>query len=112
MSTSWRFPSNQKRRSPAVRRNPKMFVVLRALPVLFFFLLANRACAQAAPICGCEEIPGKDALSTVCVPPSSETAAPSVPDSVILLQVPAGTALRVAIDQKVRIARVGQVVSG
>src|SRR5260221_13546377 len=112
MSAPWRFPSNQRRRSLAVRRNPKMFMVLRALPVLFFFLLANSSCAQAVPSCGCEEIPGKDALPTLCVPPSSETAAPQTPDSVVLLILPAGTTLRVAIDQKGRIARVGQAVSG
>src|ERR1700757_5088971 len=61
---------------------------------------------------GCSQVPREDALPSVCAPPTSETMAPSVPDSVILLQVPAGTALRVAIDQKVRISTVGQVVSG
>src|SRR5260221_12944208 len=89
-----------------------MFMVLRALPVLFFFLLANGAYAQAVPSCGCEEIPGEDALPTLCVPPSSETAAPSVPDSVILLQVPAGPGLRVAIAQKVPNARARPGVCG
>ena len=34
-----------------------------------------------------------------------------IPDSVVLLQVPAGTTLRVAVDKKVRLAKAGQPVS-
>jgi hypothetical protein len=68
--------------------------------------------AQTVVRGGCSEVPREDALPSLCAPATSETIAPSVRDSVILLQVPAGTALRVAIDQKVRIAAVGQTVSG
>jgi hypothetical protein len=83
----------------------------RFFPFVFFFAVPIALSAQTVPG-GCSEVPREDALPSLCVPPSSETLAPSVPDSVILLKLPAGTALRVAIDQKVRIAAVGQVVSG
>jgi hypothetical protein len=84
----------------------------RFLPVLIFLIAPIALQAQTAVRGGCNEIPREDALPSVCAPPTSETIAPSVPDTVILLKVPAGTALRVAVDQKVRIATVGQVVSG
>ena len=60
---------------------------------------------------GCNEIPREDALASACVPPTSEILAQKQPDSVILLNVPAGTSLRVTIDQKVRIAKPGQAIS-
>ena len=84
----------------------------RFFPFLVFLAAPVALPAQTTVSGGCSEVPREDALPSICAPPTSETIAPSVPDSVILLQVPAGTALRVAIDQKVRIARVGQVVSG
>lgn len=84
----------------------------RFFPCLVFLAAPAVLHAQTAVRGGCNEVPREDALPSVCAPPTSETMAPSVPDSVILLQVPAGTALRVAIDQKVRIATVGQEVSG
>jgi hypothetical protein len=86
------------------RRRVFSFVVFLAMPAAL--------AAQTTAHGGCGEVPREDALPSLCAPPSSETIAPSVPDSVILLKVPAGTALRVAIDQKVRIAAVGQPVSG
>src|ERR1700757_803242 len=85
----------------------------RFFPLLVFLAVPVALTAQnTVRGGGCSEVPREDALPSVCAPPTSETMAPSVPDSVILLQVPAGTALRVAIDQKVRISTVGQVVSG
>jgi len=84
----------------------------RSFLFLFFLAVPIALPAQTTVRGGCSEVPREDALPSLCAPPTSETMAPSVPDSVILLQVPAGTALRVAIDQKVRIAAVGQEVSG
>jgi hypothetical protein len=84
----------------------------RFFPFLVFLTVPVALPAQSTVRGGCSEVPREDALPSVCAPPTSETMAPAVPDSVILLKVPAGTALRVAVDEKVRIAAVGQVVSG
>src|SRR6266481_132561 len=84
----------------------------RFCPFLFFLAVPIALPAQTTVRGGCREVPREDALPSVCAPPSSETQAQPAPDSVILLKVPAGTALRVAIDQKVRISTVGQEVSG
>src|SRR5258708_35621743 len=96
----------------SVRRNPKMFRIPRELSLLPAFLVPINTYAQTAPTAGYPEIPREDTLPTLCVPPSSETAEQQTPDSVILLTLPAGTALRLAIDQKVRIAEPGQAGSG
>ena len=84
----------------------------RIFPFLVFLGVPAALPAQNTVRGGCSEVPREDALPSVCAPPTSQALAPSVPDAVILLKVPAGTALRVAVDQKVRIAAVGQVVSG
>src|SRR6266404_7880122 len=84
----------------------------RFFPFLVFLAFRVALPAQTIVRGGWSEVPREDALPSLCAPPTSETIAPPAPDSVILLQVPAGTALRVAVDQKVRIAAVGQVVSG
>jgi hypothetical protein len=89
-----------------------MFGDRRIFPFLVFLAVPAALPAQTTVRGGCSEVPREDALPSVCAPPTSETITPPVPDSVILLKVPAGTALRVAVDQKVRIAAVGQVVSG
>src|SRR5258708_33933928 len=90
-----------------------MFSDLRRIfPFLVFLAVPAALPAQTTVRGGCSEFPSEDALPSVCAPPTSETIAPPVADTVILLKVPAGTALRVAVDQKVRIAAVGQVVSG
>jgi len=68
--------------------------------------------AQTAVRGGCREIPREDALPSVCAPPTSQVNRTALADSVILLKVPAGTSLRVAVDQKVRIAKAGQPVTG
>jgi hypothetical protein len=83
----------------------------RFWPILLILAAPVTLRAQAAPG-GCDEIPREDALPSVCAPPTSEILAPKTPDSVILLNVPAGTALRIAVDQKVRISKPGQPVSG
>ena len=81
-----------------------------------WLLLLSTVCAPALLAQtaggGCTEIPREDALPSVCAPPTSEISAAAVPDPVVLLTVPAGTSLRVAVDQKVRIAKVGQPVTG
>ena len=82
-----------------------------------WLLFLTMACApvlqgQTAVGGGCREIPREDALPSVCAPPTSQVNRTALPDSLILLQVPAGTSLRVAVDQKVRIARAGQPVTG
>ena len=79
----------------------------RIFPFLVFFAVPAALPAQTTVRGGCSEVPREDALPSLCAPPTSETIAPPVPDSVILLKVPAGTALRVAVDQRVRIATVG-----
>jgi hypothetical protein len=81
------------------------------LPFLLF-LGVPALQAQTAVRGGCNEVPREDTLPALCAPPTSETSAPSVPDSVVVLKVPAGAALSVTVDEKVRIAKVGQVVSG
>ena len=81
-------------------------------PLLIFLAVPVTVPAQATVGGGCAEVPREDALPFLCAPPTSEVLAQTVPDTVILLKVPAGTALRVAVDQKVRIAKAGQAVSG
>ena len=79
---------------------------------LLVFLTAPIALqAQTTAGGGCSEIPREDALPFLCTPPTSEILSRAIPDTVILLKVPAGTSLRVAVDQKVRISKTGQVVS-
>jgi len=83
----------------------------RFWPILFILAAPVTLSAQALRA-GCDEIPREDALPSFCAPPTSEVLAPKAPDSVILLSVPAGTALRIAVDEKVRISKSGQPVSG
>ena len=83
----------------------------------FFLLLVLVAApiavqAQTTSGGGCSEIPREDALPFLCAPPASETLAQAPPDTVILLKVPSGSSLRVAVNQKVRISKTGQPVSG
>lgn len=72
---------------------------------------SNRPAARSA----CNEVPREDALPFLCAPPSSAVSdspaaiATAVP---IQLVLPAGTALRIAIDQRVRISQPGETVQG
>ena len=70
----------------------------RFCPFLFFLAVPIALPAQTTVRGGCSEVPREDALPSVCAPPSSETQALPAPDSVILLKVPAGTALRGDLD--------------
>ena len=64
----------------------------------------------------CDEAPGEDALVSVCVPPSSseEDAAILASESLlkISLNLPCGTPLRIALDQRTRVDQPGEVVHG
>lgn len=83
----------------------------RWLPVLFFSALPASLAAQSADLGSCEKSPPDDASQYACALLSAEIPAQKAPDSVILLQLPVGTTLRVAIDRKVRIAKTGQAVT-
>ncbi len=61
---------------------------------------------------GCPELPREDALPSLCAPPTSEVESANATPIVIALTVPEGTPLRIAIDQKTRLTRVGTVVHG
>jgi hypothetical protein len=87
----------------------------------FFLILvcmvASSACAaplqaQDATPSGCAETPREDALPTLCAPPTSEIKAGDVRKMPVRLSVPAGTPLRINIDQRVRVAHVGEIVHG
>jgi hypothetical protein len=67
----------------------------------------------------CGEAPVEDALVSTCIPPSPREGAKvaaeetlHVPPAKIALSIPAGTPLRIALDQRVRINRPGEVVHG
>ncbi len=64
----------------------------------------------------CDEAPGEDALVSLCVPPSSseEDAAPPASEFVasISLNLPNGTPLRIALDQRARVDHPGETVHG
>jgi len=85
---------------------------LYCLSVLVFLVAPFSLSGQTAVRGNCNEAPREDALSFLCALPTSEIPAPRAPDVTILLKVPAGTTLRVAVDRKVRIAEAGQTVSG
>jgi hypothetical protein len=63
----------------------------------------------------CAEAPREDASASLCAPPSSEeerrTVEPAAP-ATIPLTLPAGTPLRIAVDQRVRIRDSGAIVHG
>jgi hypothetical protein len=64
----------------------------------------------------CSEAPGEDALISMCAPPSfaEEGDAPLAagPPAKIALQIPSGTPLRIALDQRARVNHPGEVVHG
>jgi hypothetical protein len=90
-------------------------------------LLCGSALGQSAPdseqsappavqtISACDETPREDASASLCAPPSSEEerrAVEPVAPATILLAIPTGTPLRIAVDQRVRIHDSGEVVHG
>jgi hypothetical protein len=90
-------------------------------------LLCGSALGQSAPdseqsappavqtISACDETPREDASASLCAPPSSaeeRRAVEPVAPATILLAIPTGTPLRIAVDQRVRIHDSGEVVHG
>jgi len=61
---------------------------------------------------GCTQVPSEDASPALCAPSTSERLAPPAPVSMIELKLPAGTPLRIALDEKVRVKTPGQPVRG
>ena len=64
----------------------------------------------------CDEAPREDALVSLCVPPSffEEDAAPPASESLaqISLNLPSGTPLRIALDQRTRVDHPGEIIHG
>jgi hypothetical protein len=83
--------------------------------VLLYSALWVSLCAPAALAQSCDEAPTGDALVSLCAPPSTveelkEFVAP--PLAKIGLEIPSGTPLRIALDQRVRINHPGEEVRG
>jgi hypothetical protein len=78
---------------------------------LVFFAAPSCLSAQTAASFDCKENPREERAPLLCAPEPQENPAANVPDSVILLNLPAGTTLRVAIDKKVRITKAGEPVT-
>ena len=91
-----------------MRRSPLFFV----MPIAVLVLAPVGALAQNYLPGGCAQVPLEDASPSLCAPPTSETTAPATPLSTIELMIPAGTPLRIQLDEKVRIKTVGQSVRG
>jgi hypothetical protein len=76
---------------------------------------APRATAPATNVM-CDEAPREDALILLCAPPSFPEEDAPVPASVfvakIALDLPSGTALRIALDRRTRIDHPGEIVHG
>lgn len=76
---------------------------------------APRAAAPATHLM-CDEAPREDALVFLCAPPTFPQENVQLPTSVfaakIPLNVPNGTALRIALDQRTRIEHPGEIVHG
>jgi hypothetical protein len=77
---------------------------------LFVFQYASLA--QRNEAFGCPEVPREDALPSLCVPPTSELEAMSLPHVEISLAVPEGTPLRISLDHRTRVAHIGEAVHG
>jgi hypothetical protein len=68
--------------------------------------------AQEREPFGCPETPREDALPQLCLPPTSEMEAAMGPPVQISLTIPEGTPLRVALDERSRVRKVGEIVHG
>src|ERR1051325_9158700 len=80
-------------------------------------LLSTTVCSRAAlsqqsSSHGCPEVPREDSLPFLCVPPTSELEKISGSPSEVSLTIPEGTPLRIALDQRTRVAHVGEPVHG
>src|SRR5262252_7844621 len=82
-----------------------------------FFLVSVLVCtgvarAQEPEPFGCPVMPREDALPQLCLPPTSEMEAALGPPVQISLTIPEGTPLRVALDERSRVRKVGEIVHG
>ena len=88
-----------------------MFYTGRWMSFIIFLAVPNYLSAQTAVRAECEDVPREELSPLLCESANQEIPAEKAPDSVILLKLPAGTALRVAADKKVRIIKAGQPVT-
>jgi hypothetical protein len=96
---------------------PLVLLPLLCSPATFAQSAPDAASPPVAPASGaCSEVPREDALPALCAPPSSIDeelqAANLLPPAHIQLTIPDGTPLRIALDQRTRIAHAGEVVHG
>ena len=87
-------------------------LILVTVVGLSYFILLGAALGQESEPFGCPEVPREDALPFLCAPPTSEIEVSGATPVQIRLTVPEGTPLRIALDQRTRIARIGQPVHG
>ena len=97
--------------------SPLVLLPLLCSPTTVAQSAPDAASRPLAPASGaCPQIPREDALPALCAPPSSieeeSPAAIPVPPARIQLTIPNGTPLRIALDQRTRIAHTGEVVHG
>jgi len=91
---------------------------MRRLPFSLVMSAAVLVLAPAASLAqeyvagGCAQVPFEDASPALCAPATSQTLASATPVSIIALKIPAGTPLRIQLDEKVRIKTPGQPVTG
>src|ERR1700686_18795 len=123
---AFRGPPTQGRRGQQIMHGARLFSC-----VPLSLLLCVSAFGQSAPvsdatqrepapagsIAACDEPPREDATALLCAPPSSveESRAAEVEPiapATIPLTLPAGTPLRIAVDQRTRISHAGEVVHG
>lgn len=90
--------------------NSRPCFALLLLSVPSSLALPSVASCQTGVSGGCGRVPQEDALPALCLPPSSEMFASPAPISTIELRIPAGTPLRVALDERVRIKEPGRPV--
>ena len=87
--------------------------LVTAVLFLFFSTVSSPLLlAQQTEPSGCPEVPREDALPSLCVPPTSAMDAISIPAIQIDLTIPEGTPLRVSLDQRTRVAHLGEAVHG
>jgi hypothetical protein len=88
-----------------------MFNTGRWMPLIVFLAAPSYLSAQTAASMDCDENRREERAPLLCVPATQDISSEKVPDSVIVLNLPVGTTLRVAIDKKVRITKAGESVT-
>jgi len=66
--------------------------------------------SRPVTLSACPEVPREDSLPALCVPPSTEEE--PKPTVIVTLQIPSGTPLRIALDERTRIAHPGTAIHG